>query len=693
MRLNEKLYLYLLPLITSIIIFSWFSGGKIISNTSEENLSIFHAQKYAEHISTFWNPVAMGWKTSFSMPSYPLFAFLGYLEGMNISSYQIQALLLGSLIMVAMFSIFFLIRNVFGLGYSVAFLGSLFYMFNIFSMTQIWRRFIYSHMMVWAYLPLFLLLWIKWIDTGKWAWLLAFLLSSLIFTHAFSNPVFLSVFWTPCFLFVFNKLWEERKFKKNVAKIIASFLLGIILWVGINIWWLYPTLTLGSTWTAQSGQTTVGDLSSLQAVSASFPIWEVLLLRQSWYLGSSNDLYSFYHNPASIIISIIILLIALYGAWKIRTYEFGKYLIWLGVMGLFISKGTNFPLGYTFFSFLFSAFPLSVALRNSYEKFGTVFLLPYTIFFALGLYLILQRFKSSMRYFMGFLLLLLSCGILVYPLWNGDVFPQKHRVVVPEGYIKANDYLKEKSLSNFPNRVFHIPFMLEIEKLSYSWGYTGEDPSDNLFELDPVSKLGSGPYTLFFRQISKHLEDQDFPRILGLMGVKDVILHKDSIYPKIDLNKTEGFIEKWRGNEEKKVFEHLTIYTLDEALLNPQLYAVNSVVTATSIDDGISRIISGDIDYKNTIFITDYTLPNITMNIPNLAFVKKTNGFYKINITGAKSPFILVFNSTFDKAWQARIGKNMITNHILVNGFANGWVIEKLGNYEVDITLKVWPWD
>lgn len=691
----ENLYLLLIPIISSIIIFSWFYEGKIISNNSEENLNIFHSQKSAEHLSSFWNPVAMGWKSTFSMPSYPTFALLGFLESLELPAFQIQALLLGTIMTIGMLSMYFLIRIGFNMEHFVAFLGSIFYLLNIYSMTQIWKRFIYSHMMVWAYLPLFILFWIRWISSRKFRWLLYFLLSSLVFAHTFSNPVFLSTFWVPAALFVLIQLWQTRTNKENLLRIILISAIGFVLWLVVNLWWLYPTLTLGSSWAVQTGQTSQSDLSSLQAVSQYFPIWEVLLLRQSWYLGKSNDWFDFYHNPLIVIISVIILLIAIVGAFKIRKQKFGHYLIWVSAVGLFISKGTNFPFGYTFFHFLFSTLPLTTALRNSYEKFGTVFLLPYAIFFAIGLHYFLLKLKSKFRYLIGILIIFLSCGILVYPMWNGDIFPPKHRVTIPNYYIEANDYLKKQSAVNLPDRVFHIPFLLEIEKLTYLWGYVGEDPSDNLFDFEPASKAGVMPYTSFYKHMSKYLDNKNFPKILGLLGIENVIFHKDNIYPKIDLNKTQDIIESWQGISGKREFGLLTVYSLDNVLINPQIYIVSTLISVKSIESGISNILDGTIDYKKAVFTTDSTksFSPDNIQIPAITFIKKNNSSYIVDIKDAKGPFVLLLNSTFDRLWQVKSEKEVIGDHIIVNGFANGWVIEKKGDYEVNISLKVWPWD
>lgn len=693
----QKYFLLIIPFLISIIIYSWFNTGQIISNNSEEDLNILHSQKSAEYYSTVWYPVGTGFKIAFYIPRYPVFAALGVLEIAGIPAFLRQAFLLVVIMMVGMFSMYLLIRKGFYMGNPVAIIGSIFYFLNIYSLTQIWKRFLYHHMFAWAYLPLFILLWIKWISTRKLSWLVIFLISSLFFTYAFGNPVFLLTIWAPAFIFVLACLWTERKNRKQFILIIINSLVGLILWSVVNIWWLYPTLSLGSSWTQQTGQTFLGDFNSLQAVSKSFPLNEILLLRQSWYLGHGNDWYDFYHNPLIYLISIFILAIAVLGFLKLRKNHYRKYLAGVALIGLFISKGTNFPLGYVFYYFLFSTFPMTVALRNSYEKFGLVWLLPYAIFFSYGTYWLFLEIKNRYKKIVFIALaLFLTCVVLVYPMWNGDIFPPKHRVNVPQYYIEANNYLNQKSTSAFENRVFHIPFLETLEKLTYSWGYVGEDPSANLFDFESVSQPSIPFYNTFYKILPQYMMDKNFPHVLELLGVENVILHKDSIYPAINIEAMEANIKAWQGVWERREFGQLVVYSLDKRLVNPRVYAVGSVVNVNSLEDGLTKLLEEEIDPKESAFTFKEAFPNLDMQnfrVPNISFQKRAQDHYSVSVGKADGPFILILNNTFDNLWQAKIDGIPLETHFIVNGFANGWLIDKKGDYSIEIILKVWPWD
>lgn len=666
----------------------------MIVNGSEENFNIFHSQKSAEDAFSFWRSVGTGYKTGFLIPTYPTFAVLGGLEEIGIPAFARQASLLTALMIVGIFSMYLLIRKGLHLGNTAAYIGGIFYFLNIFTLTQIWKRFIYAHMFAWAYLPLFTYLWIKWIDTKKILWLFLFVVSSLFFTFTFSNPVFLLTIWTPAVIFSLVKLFQERKkLRQFIYTLITSFV-GLFLWLVVNVWWLYPTLTLGSTWAAQTGQTWQGDLSSLHAVSKYFPIREILFLRQSWYLGHENDWFDFYHNPFIYLISLIVLFIAIWGFIKIKDLIVGKYLSLLAMVGLFISKGTSSPLGYTFFEILFSNFPLTAALRNSYEKFGVVWLLPYTIFFAVGFDWIFYNLKGFKRYLVGGLIILFSLGVLVFPMWMGDIFPARHRLNVPDYYKEANDYLKKLQVTD--NRIFHIPSLIELDRVTYSWGFIGEDPSDNLFDSEVLSKPGSPGLDPAYKLVHKYLYERDTSKLLGFLGVENMILHKDNIYPKIDVNDVQNRIERWENIRSKQDFGKLTVYSLNNEIVKPRIYVATSVKLVFSIEEGVRDILEGKIDASNTIFITENSnsIPEIQYSIkPILRMEKKSPTWYKVEIKSAKDPFILVLNNTFDESWQMTINGRVIKPHFIANGFVNGWILKKEGDYTAEIKLVVWPWD
>lgn len=688
-NIYNNLALLIIPLITLIIIFSWFKEGKIISNNSEENLNIFYSEASAEHYRSVWSPTGTGFKTGFSVAKYPTFTLLGILEKIGISASLRQAILLSFLMMIGMFSMYLLINKGLNFSPSVSLIGSIFYNLNIYSMTQIWKRFLYAHMFAWAYFPLFLFLWLKWINTKKIFWLCLFLITSLFFSYTFSQPAFLMTLCIPAVLFSLERIWTNRKAVKKSLYISIASLTGFILWVIVNIWWLYSTLALGSSWNNTVGNTWESDLSSLNAVSKSFPIWEVLLLRQSWYLGHENDFFNFYHNPFIYLISLTILLLVIFGMIKSKGQPFMKYLILLAGVGLFVSKGTSFPLGYTFFHFLFSNFPQTTALRNSYEKFGIVWLLPYTIFFAIGIYQFFLRFKSSFKKIYLNLALFLFCGLLILPMWNGDIFPPKHRVQLPNDYVEANIFLNSQKIE----RKLHIPFLTEPNPMTYDWGYVGIDPSMNIFDSEELSSADVPFYNKIVKLLSDHFNNEKISNIFGLLGIQYIIFQRDIVYPKADFIKTQKQLDSWQGINKAKTFGKLDLYSIDPKIVRPRIYASGSIVKSNSLAEALNQVASDEWDEASVFTLQDIGTELRNNLTPQISYTKISPTRYEVNIRESKDPYILILNNTYDESWEARIEGRMINKHFIVNGFANGWLVDKKGDYKIDIILKVWPWE
>jgi len=82
--------------------------------------------------------------------------------------------------------------------------------------------------------------------------------------------------------------------------------------------------------------------------------------------------------------------------------------------------------------------------------------------------------------------------------------------------------------------------------------------------------------------------------------------------------------------------------------------------------------------------------------LPGIQFKQISPAKYEISVDGAKDKFILVFLENYHPWWQARIIKKDTNkaifldtkNHIKVNGFANGWILDDKGDFKVIIEYK-----
>lgn len=86
-----------------------------------------------------------------------------------------------------------------------------------------------------------------------------------------------------------------------------------------------------------------------------------------------------------------------------------------------------------------------------------------------------------------------------------------------------------------------------------------------------------------------------------------------------------------------------------------------------------------------------YTNINHTKTaLPGITYKKIDPTKYTIHVSNATDPFVLVFSGLFNNKWEAVYADNVpLTQHFRTNSYANGWFIDKKGNF--DLTVEFTP--
>lgn len=72
--------------------------------------------------------------------------------------------------------------------------------------------------------------------------------------------------------------------------------------------------------------------------------------------------------------------------------------------------------------------------------------------------------------------------------------------------------------------------------------------------------------------------------------------------------------------------------------------------------------------------------------LPNISYKKINTTKYTVHIENASVPFLLVFSELFNHKWEAFYSEHIpITPHFRANSYANGWLINKPGNFDINI--------
>lgn len=650
-------YISLLFIVSLIITLNWFRNGLLFA-TAEEGMPFYAPQRTAFLDSSAWQMDGAGYLNTSILPRYPAMLISGFLNSFFPANI-VQALFFLFIVFSGLTGTFFLAKY-FVKEKSKSLIVSLFYLLNLFTMSQVFARALFVLMVVWAFLPWFIFLYLKILEGKNKVWLVLFMVFQIIFSYSYIFPTSIFVFWIPSGIILFFKIGENFKNRKVLLKLIRRALAVGLLWAIVNLWWIYPFVKLaGDSFSGSSSKES--NIESLQGVSTNFPIPQILQLRQKYYFNySANSELSwgpFYDSEISYLISTLGFLIVLVGIIKARRNKHFIYLITIFLVALFICKGTNRPFGLTFYKWLFNSFYFTGIFRNSYEKLGLVFVLPYSIYFGIGIFGILDLFKKvKIKISALIIFLFLFFVYLINPIWTGKVFWDYYWVKVPQYYQEANNYLNNDP-ADF--RILILP-LIPSHGARYSWGYRGDEPSRFIFDKNVISRRLNNYYVTKYDEITNNINShKSINYLLDQSNIKYLVLNHDIDVKAVGSQDPEVVGQFLRNQED---IEFIKSYGSLEVFKYTNLSPTSLFVK----DDG---------------------------EVNHLTYKKLNNRHYKIYISNAKIPFNLIFKETFNKNWTAKVNNEPVDSHNLAYEYANGWKINKTGDFEIDVIFKIWPWE
>jgi hypothetical protein len=693
MKFKKVFFQYFIPFIISLILVTLLFKQNNFYATAEEGVPLYDSLRTFNLYKSVWLDIGLGISSPFYIPRLTFYGFTFLLEKMGLEVSVSQSIVFFLLLFVPLISIPKLVNELFPkTNKMVGYISSLFYIFNLFSLSQVFARFIYPLIFLWSYLPLFLYLWIKYLNTKSFKYLLFLCLSSLIFSDVFGLTASVFALWIPAFLFSLYSFFTSENKKKTIFLIFAGF----ILWCIANIWWIYPLFKLsGGTYSSMLNDNQ--NINSLVEVSGYYPNKEIFLLKQKYWFGEKISWSNYFKDDRIQRISIAALFAAIVGIIASRKKEKWIFMLSLFFVSWFICKGANPPLGVEFYKFIYKYFPATQTLRNPYEKFGSVFILPYSFFFAWGVYWIGTKIGMFRLIFFA-IFLWYTLHLLVKPLWTGEVL-SNYSVKIPQYYEDANLYLNKIG----EGRLLQLP-LLRGSSLSYSWGYTGEEPSEFLFDRPSVSKSfifnEFEDFYLLFQDNTYFRGNRDFTNILYLMNIEDVVLHKDvipSAFFQEGVEDSRVNVLNWKDIRFSNTFGNLQIYSLPKEKSLGRVYLSGNLKKVNNLKDVFDEIIKDSFrPGYDAVFSSSQSNVNFSLvnsKIPSFIFDRISSSRYRVKIINSEHPFVLILADNFNSLWQASSDNRELKNHFEVNGFANGWFVEKKGDYTIDIIFKVWPWD
>lgn len=516
-------YILLLLVICLTLTIIWFHQGTILGG-GDAGLGFYSPTITLNFSKSTWVEYGTGASTIGWLPSLSLLYFYSFWEKIGIPTTILQASYFFILMYVGVLAIYFLsLLKLFKKNQLVSFIGAVFYLFNPFTMSQIWARGILPQQIAFSLLPLAMLLFELGIKRKSFIYSILLVLATLIFSTAFSFLTFIVVFWL---IIVILLLFNLTKFS------ILFFTITFFLWLFVHAWWFMPLFSSSGSIYSAGISGSEENLGTLMGVSRNFtPDLLIRLLHRTYFFDPSafSPVYSSLKFQLISWIPVIFLLVGLYKIFKNRLTNL-KFLVIIFILGLIISLGANPPFGWLFVE-IFKKVTVLQAFRNPFEKFGLVYALGYSAIFAYGLVSFFETKK--IKWFGLGLVLFLTCVVFAWPMWTGRVVAgpdKKIGLSVPAYYKDLKVWLKESSEDY---RVFMTP-LWSGDGAFYQWGdgsrYQGSDPMIWLFDQPSVSNTMAAPfYHEFTSGMRKYMERMNLAPVLALLRAKFLVDREDAI--------------------------------------------------------------------------------------------------------------------------------------------------------------------
>jgi len=702
-----SLLLCFLSLSTVII---WFKDGKMLA-TGEEGLVLANPARSIQLYQYSWNEVGSGIAVPGVNPMIPYLHLELFLVNQGLPVWLIQAGTFAVLMFIGSFSCYLLTINFFKDQVSkekllvVGLVAAVFYLFNPISMLGVWYRFALSFMFFYALAPLFLYLFIVGLNKKRLIFIFLLPLITLLFSFGYSAPSSTLLLWLLPFIYtlVLSKSKSNNGHVEYNLLPLLYFFSMIVFWVVINLWWIIPFINLSTS--AFASETDIGHaIGTLKANSKDFTVDNVIRLIHGGFLYRGEVFGSLYKTPLFILLSWTIPVLTILGAIQLRSNKVKIFLIVSMALLLFLVKGTSFPFGFIFL-LIFKSSIIFQLYRNPLEKIGMLLPIIYSPLFAYGAYYLLWKIKNvssriTVLFSVLFLLLLFH-----WPFFTGAMVTfggRDIKVEVPSSFQAAN-----QSIPIGDHRILSIPVMGGASGF-YNWtsGYKGVDGSEYLFNYPTLTKTYDAKsfHGYILTAESEGKIDDNLIGTAQFFSADIIAFRKDTDVAAFGYNfdalkRSKKMIEQ---SNLTQIFDspEVALFSLPQEKIVPVIYAPSSVRFGEFPEELLSLLKNKQYNPQSEIFIcinkqkcspfieiTDPALIKIEVSPKKVEYRKISPVNYEVKITGSAGRFILVFNNTYHPGWLLKMeNEYLLTNrHIIANGYANGFVIDKVGSYNLSL--------
>ncbi len=685
--------------LATILIVIWFRDGNIMG-TAEDSLIFYNISRFLPESQYAWmEHPGLGRVTVHLTAARPTYEALNFLQVLGFPNYLIQALTFWFILVSAGLGVYLTVKEFFPqLQNRYVLLSVLFYLFNPLSLVNVWNRFLSDYIFAFGLLPIVTFIFIKGLKKKNYLWSLVLVLVLPLYSFAFTYLAFDILLWIFFFtltllFFVTNKELNARIFY------IKYFFLTLLLFSLTNLWWIGQLMSLKLFKNIHSSVLNFdisGNLDILDALSKKMGnLSDIFRLTNASFLNE-NSLWwvKTFHSLPFVIMQYLITSLILYSI--IRGIRNKSVLILGGLffVSIYLAKGINPPFG-ELYKLIFTSVPFLQVFRNPFEKASFILALSATLLIGFSVFNLVRQLPKKFGNLLYFGLLCFIVLVWGFPFYTGWVFTSPdpptnnykvgYKVKVPHYYHEADGWLKGKG-DNFR----FIGFPLGDEGITYNWekGYSGVELSTALFATPGILHNTAVPYYHeLVPHIQKTLLSQDnFLKLANVLNVKFLFIRHDIDYK---LRKMENpaiidknFAERQKNNQIKKVANFGQLSFWENMQWKDRTFYPGRRIVKSSNDQQVSELTAVDVNEDEVLMDAKNIQALNSESEVSISYEKINPTRYIVHVKNA-SPFILVFSELFNNAWQAFYEDNKLDKHFRVNFYANGWYIERRGNYDI----------
>jgi hypothetical protein len=461
------------------------------------------------------------------------------------------------------------------LGRIAPMLGALFYTLNLSTIQTFYVPF-EPFIIHYGFLPWLILAFFKLLKNSDVKNTMIFILLNIL---AISQSQVPTVFFVYLITLAIISLYLNLKSKTKALlfKTIKAFLIIFI----INAFWILPFIYFTATNSHVAFEAKINQMSTETVFLQNKEfgnIYDVMLLKGFWFNNVDPDIYgnfSYMFTPwkdylgKTYVLGIGYILFAIIFLGVIKSFKrklpaLTAFII-LFVFSLTMLTTTTPP--FSWIDSILRQIPLfSQAFRFPFTKFSILLSLCFAVFFAIGTGEVIFKLKKINSYFLSLFFIFLLI-LFTLPIFRGDLFYYKNRVLVPNEYFKLFEYFKNKDqnsrIANFPQYTFW-------GWNYYKWGYGGSGflwYGINQPILDRAFDVWSREDENYYWEISRALNSNDsklFEQILNKYQISYILLDGNIVNPSspnsfLDL-KLKNILSKIPSINKDQAFGNITIY-------------------------------------------------------------------------------------------------------------------------------------